>query len=410
MYQYPLSKELIIVKNNKNIKVNKNNFIDYRNKICIKPWGHEFLIYMNDKIGIWFIKIFKNHQTSLHTHFNKDTLLITFKGTGKINFIDDKCIILNEMEFVYIPKYKFHGLSSFSDYTYFIEIEIYNKDIKFTDKNDLLRIQDIYNRDNIGYESSINISEELIKYNYFYLSNDIIKNIDGNIIKFTTINTNSFETLKDENNLVINNKYLNILINGELYYNNTIYKEGSIITTDNNTVFESVHMISLYSSDKLENRKIIYSLDHLKILLQTIKENKIILTSGCFDIIHVGHLKTLKQASELGDILMVCLSSDEQIKKIKGEDRPINSYEDRINLFKTIKYVDYIILYDEENIEKEKTLDNIMKIIDPYAWVKGSDYTKEDILLKHSHLSNIILLDNVENISTTNIINKIKNI
>ncbi len=407
MYQYPLSKELIIVKNNKNIKVNKNNFIDYKNKICIKPWGYEFLIYMNDKIGIWFIKILKNQQTSIHTHFNKDTLLITFKGTGKINFIDDKCIILNEMEFIYIPKYKFHGLSSFSDYTYFIEIEIYNKDINFTDKNDLLRIQDIYNRDNIGYESSINISEELTKYNYFYLSNDIIKNIDGNIIKFTTINTNSFE---NKNNLVINNKYLNILINGELYYNNIIYKEGSIITTDNNTIFESVEMISLYSSDKLENKKIIYSLDHLKILLQTIKENKIILTSGCFDIIHVGHLKTLKQASELGDILMVCLSSDEQIRKIKGEDRPINSYEDRINLFKTIKYVDYIILYDEENIEKEQTLDNIMKIIDPYAWVKGSDYTKEDILLKHSHLSNIILLDNIDNISTTNIINKIKNI
>ena len=143
------------------------------------------------------------------------------------------------------------------------------------------------------------------------------------------------------------------------------------------------------------------------LLIKNIKHNKIVLTSGCFDILHVGHLKTLKLAKELGDILIVCLSNDEQIKKLKGNNRPINSYIDRINLFKTIDYVDYIILYEETDILKEKSLDTIMKIVDPYVWVKGNDYIKEEILSLHPHLKRIELINMIENKSTTNIINQI---
>jgi D-beta-D-heptose 7-phosphate kinase/D-beta-D-heptose 1-phosphate adenosyltransferase len=106
---------------------------------------------------------------------------------------------------------------------------------------------------------------------------------------------------------------------------------------------------------------------------------------------------------------MICLSSDEQIKILKGSDRPINNYKDRIDLFKTISYVDYIILYNEEDIENELTLGNIMKTIDPFYWVKGDDYNQEDIFKKHPYLKNIKLIKNIENKSTTNIINKIKN-
>ena len=106
---------------------------------------------------------------------------------------------------------------------------------------------------------------------------------------------------------------------------------------------------------------------------------------------------------------MICLSNDEQIKKLKGDERPINNYKDRIDLFKTIKYVDYIILYNEENIEREESLGEIMKIVDPYFWVKGSDYSIDKILEKHPYLKNIKLVNNIEDKSTTNIVNKIKN-
>jgi D-beta-D-heptose 7-phosphate kinase/D-beta-D-heptose 1-phosphate adenosyltransferase len=88
--------------------------------------------------------------------------------------------------------------------------------------------------------------------------------------------------------------------------------------------------------------------------------------------------------------------------------RPINNYLDRINLFKTITYVDYIVLYDEEDIKNERTLGNIMKIVDPLYWVKGSDYTVEQILSKHPYLKNIKIIPCVEGKSTTNIIKKIQ--
>ena len=155
-----------------------------------------------------------------------------------------------------------------------------------------------------------------------------------------------------------------------------------------------------------EDKKIIYNLNHLELLIKDIKEKRNILTSGCFDIIHIGHLEFLKQSKYLGDNLLVCLSNDEQIKKLKGENRPINNYIDRIKLFKTISYVDYIILYDEENIEKEITLNKIMEIIKPLYWVKGSDYKVEEIIKKHPTV-NIKLLENIENISTTQIIKSI---
>ena len=136
---------------------------------------------------------------------------------------------------------------------------------------------------------------------------------------------------------------------------------------------------------------------------------KIILSSGCYDIIHVGHLNTLREAKKLGDILMICISSDEQIKKLKGSNRPINNYKDRIDLFKTISYVDYIIIYNEVDIENELTLGNIMKTVNPFYWVKGDDYNELEIIKKHPYLKNIKLIKNIEDKSTTNIINKIKN-
>lgn len=189
------------------------------------------------------------------------------------------------------------------------------------------------------------------------------------------------------------------------------YKEGTVVNLKEK-IYQPVEKCVMLSVDKLlweEDTKIIYNFDQLKLIKETLHEEnkKIVLTSGCFDILHVGHLETLKRSKMLGDVLIVCLSSDEQIKALKGSSRPINNYEDRINLFKTITYVDYIVLYNEENIEQEETLGTIMKIVDPYTWVKGSDYNPVDILRKHPYLRNITILPLVDEKSTTNIVKKI---
>jgi rfaE bifunctional protein nucleotidyltransferase chain/domain len=314
------------------------------------------------------------------------------------------------MDTIFLPHYNFHGLSTFSDETYLLEIEIFNDNTHFSDKNDLLRINDQYKRKSTGYESSVNtISENLDLYNFFYLEKDFeknIKNVDFKITKLSNENLNNID-------LSIFDKYnYNILLSGTIYQNMQFLKEGSIIKTFNNIQFpnDDIIILSIGKINYKEDSKIIYNNEQLKLLIKKLKkeDKKIILSSGCFDIIHIGHLNTLRESKKLGDILMICLSSDEQIKLLKGNDRPINNYQDRIDLFKTISYVDYIILYNEENIEKEESLGNIMKIVDPYYWVKGDDYTEKKILEKHPYLKNIKLIKNIENKSTTNIIKKIK--
>ena len=379
---------------NSNIKhYNKiNNKINYKNKICIKPWGYEYLAYETSKIGMWYININKNNKTSLHTHFNKDTTLIIISGCVKLNLIDNDYNLLSIMDIVNIPKNKFHGIECISDNSILLEIEIYNENITYSDKNDLFRLNDMYNRENTGYEKSITISEDLLKYNYKYFENNYIDDI-------FKVHSNLTIKTPDENSIYI-------LLNGIINYNGIYIKEGSVINDfihENNKNNEILEINIPYYK---EEKKIIYNLEHLQLLYHEIKDKKNILTSGCFDIIHIGHLDCLKKSKCLGDNLLVCLSNDLQISKLKGPNRPINNYNDRIKLFKTISYVDYIILYDEENIEKETTLNKIMEIIKPLYWTKGTDYTIDDIITKHPSV-NIKLIPNIQNISTTNIINNI---
>jgi len=405
MYLTLVDREIDIAKNNILLQNQEHTEINYQNKVCIKPWGHEFLIYKNNKVAIWYVVIKKGEETSLHCHFKKDTLLITLSGTARIKLINDVILPLNILETIYIPRYKFHSLSSFSDETIIMEIEIFSNELNFSDKNDLLRIEDPFKREKTGYEKSVQIeTKHLEKWDYFYLNDKFYKNINTTIITTHKIQNNDFTILNKDN--------INILLEGEIFCDSKYLREGSLITNVENmhTFSKNTTILTLNNMNKQDNAKIIYNFDHLKVLLQSLKNKKIILTSGCFDILHVGHLHSLKVAKSLGDILIVCLSNDEQIKKLKGTNRPINNYEDRIDLFKTIKYVDYIILYNEEDIVKEETLDKIMQIVNPYYWVKGSDYNLDDIKRKHPSLQNIYLVDNIINKSSTNIINKITNL
>ncbi len=393
---------------NNNIVSEDNTYINYKNCVCIKPWGYEFLAYESNKIGIWFLQIKKGHGTSLHTHFKKDTFVIVLDGSAKLSLINNETYNLGPMSSVFVPKNKFHAFSSFSDEVYLLEIEIFDSTTTFSNKNDLLRIDDQYKRKKTGYSGSVDVVyDNLEKYDYFWIKDNLHKKIYN-----AQINTHKINNISDLNKL--NGQY-NILLDGNIYINGLYIKEGSIISNINiesDNIFTNNNLVlSISNKYYEENSKLIYSQDQLKCIINEIhnKNKKVILTSGCYDILHVGHLHTLKESKDLGDILMVCLSNDTQIKALKGNNRPINNYNDRINLFKTILYVDYIILYEESNIEKEESLDEIMKIVNPYYWTKGSDYTIEQITDKHPSLQKIILIDNIKDKSTTNIITKINN-
>lgn len=398
-------KELAIVKNSISIESEEHKIIDYKNKVCVKPWGHEFLVYENNKIGIWYLKMKKNHSTSLHCHFKKDTFMIVLSGCAKIGLIDNKSVVLNTLQSIYIPKYKFHSVSSFSEETYILEIEIFSRSLEFSDKNDLLRIDDQYKRKPVGYESSVQVETEgLDTYGYYFLNEATETTIHNTTLSLQTVRTTE-ELCKLQQNAYT------IIMDGEIFEHMKFYKEGSVLQINKSmdVLNNKCLVLTVDKLDWKEDAKIIYDQDQLRILKQTLDSEKksIVLTSGCFDILHVGHLETLRKAKTFGDVLIVCLSSDEQIKVIKGPTRPINNYKDRINLFKTISYVDYVVLYNEEGIEEEETLGSMMKILDPCCWVKGSDYTVAGILKKHPYLRDIRIVPLVEEKSTTNIIKKI---
>lgn len=387
--------------------IENGEYIDYHHKVCVKPWGHEFLSYMSNKIGIWILHIKKDNGTSIHTHFKKGTILLVLNGKIKLELIDGYDYIYPGM-YCFIPKRKFHGIFSVDDNTIIMEIEIYDTDITYSDKNDLLRLIDKYKRSKIGYESSIEVeTENLEKYDYFSIDNNCKYMINTTTLNVCTFNKlNLFNKTKDLSGYVI-------LLDGEINLNNYILKEGSIIKTNELFNCKLTNQIFLHLEyNNIENiNKIITSEEELEYVCNNLRNDnkKIVLTCGCFDILHVGHMHILSQSKKLGDKLIVCLSSDEQIKYLKGDNRPINTLEDRLNLFTTIPYVDYVYVYYEDNTnDNELELDKIMNIVSPDVWTKGSDYTVKDILIKHPSLTKIDIIELIDGKSTTNIINKVK--
>jgi rfaE bifunctional protein nucleotidyltransferase chain/domain len=372
--------------------------INYKNKVNEKPWGKEYLAYQNKQIGIWILHINKDQETSLHCHFKKDTILMPLHGTFKINLYD-RFELLNMFECLYIPKKTFHGLHSYIEDGIIMEIEVYTEQIEYTDKNDLLRIKDIYVRDKNNYETSVNErvpnKNEIMDFNEE--NNYIFKDTEITILKTQTLDNIKFKYDKI------------ILLQGMLYSDEKKFTAGSFIEPSGDFSFltENIEILCISNIHYKNLKKIIYSKNHLCDYLKISNLANFGLTSGCFDILHEGHIKNLKTCKKNCDNLLVCLSSDAQIKRLKGEKRPINNLMDRIKMLINFDFIDLVILYDEINDEMETELDNIMNIIKPDIWFKGSDYTKEDILKKHPSLKNIMLIDFLQGKSTTNIINKI---
>lgn len=100
----------------------------------------------------------------------------------------------------------------------------------------------------------------------------------------------------------------------------------------------------------------------------------IVFTNGCFDLLHSGHIRMLKAAKDLGDILIVGLNSDESIKKLKGFERPIMSINDRAEVLCAIESVDYVIRFDED------TPINLIQLIQPDIIVKGNDWKNKHVI------------------------------
>jgi rfaE bifunctional protein nucleotidyltransferase chain/domain len=99
----------------------------------------------------------------------------------------------------------------------------------------------------------------------------------------------------------------------------------------------------------------------------------IVLANGCFDLLHVGHLRYLEGAKALGDMLVVGVNSDTQARKLKGDDRPFMSEDDRATMISALQCVDAVTIFDEPTVEE------LIRAIKPDIHAKGTDYTTETV-------------------------------
>ena len=133
-------------------------------------------------------------------------------------------------------------------------------------------------------------------------------------------------------------------------------------------------------------------------LFLAMRNFKLAMTNGCFDVMHKGHIHSLKEAKKYGDKLCVAINSDASIKRNKGTTRPILPLESRIEVMKSIEFVDFILVFDED------TPENILSVIKPDVYVKGSDYKNKE-LHGSQYAKRVVLVDLVEGFSTSKFVN-----
>ena len=159
-----------------------------------------------------------------------------------------------------------------------------------------------------------------------------------------------------------------------------------------------------YSLHKSNSTSHIKTFDEIKTLSSKLHSQgkKIVFTNGCFDILHVGHVKYLEVAKSYGDVLILGLNADSSVRKLKGPTRPINTQDDRAYILASLESVDYVVIFEEE------TPYELIKLIKPHVLVKGGDYEGKEVV-GQDIADELKLVQFVDGKSTTNTIKRIQN-
>lgn len=149
----------------------------------------------------------------------------------------------------------------------------------------------------------------------------------------------------------------------------------------------------------------IKTLEELKEILEKFKaEGKtVVFTNGCFDLLHLGHIRYLEVARKMGDLLVVAINTDSSVRRLKGPERPLKSQEERAEILASLEMVNYVVLFDED------TPSRILEILKPHIQVKGGDYRAEEIpeySLVKAYGGKVVIVPLLEGYSTTSFLEK----
>jgi D-beta-D-heptose 7-phosphate kinase/D-beta-D-heptose 1-phosphate adenosyltransferase len=141
-------------------------------------------------------------------------------------------------------------------------------------------------------------------------------------------------------------------------------------------------------------------------ILEDFRRNgkKIVFTNGCFDLLHIGHIKYLREAKGFGDILVVALNSDSSVRRLKGDKKPLIPQSERAEVLSALEMVDYVTIFDED------TPYEIIKELQPDVLIKGGDWTIEKIVgrdIVEAKGGKVIAIPFIEGASTSRIVERI---
>ncbi|MFV0417069.1 MAG: adenylyltransferase/cytidyltransferase family protein [Chthoniobacterales bacterium] len=157
----------------------------------------------------------------------------------------------------------------------------------------------------------------------------------------------------------------------------------------------------------MQNSEKIVSLEKLASESQRLKSEgkRLVLTNGCFDILHAGHVRYLQAARERGDALAIALNGDESVRCLKGPERPINPEDDRAEVLAALQAVDYVSIFSEVRATK------VIEKVRPGIYAKGGDYTPETLETSEADAlkkcgAEIVILPELKGRSTSNILKR----
>jgi D-beta-D-heptose 7-phosphate kinase/D-beta-D-heptose 1-phosphate adenosyltransferase len=334
--------------------------------------------------------------------------------------------IINDI-ITYIINKKDIDIIIISDYAKgLITNELCEKIIEYSNKNNIYTFIDPKTKNYAKYKNCFCFKPNLIEAEYISGKKDIQQMID--FIKIN-INCENIILTGGEKGIFVNNflnnikhnKFINVvdvtgagdIVLSVLVYTYFVYKDILLASKIANYVAgKSVGTIGNYNVclnditeyfDITNKTKIIYDYedDKIKQIKKYNNDKKIIFTNGCFDILHSAHIKLLQYAKKQGDVLVVGLNSDDSIKRLKGPTRPVNNIDERSTILSLFEFIDYIIIFDDD------TPLNIIKTLLPNVIVKGSDYSKQNII-GIEYVEDVLLFDYIKNKSTSLIIEKIQ--
>lgn len=156
-------------------------------------------------------------------------------------------------------------------------------------------------------------------------------------------------------------------------------------------------MAEIIQLDRLGNK--------IEFLRSRNKDLKVVATNGCFDILHIGHIRSLQKAKSLGDILVVGVNNDISVKKIKGNNRPVNNEKERAEVLAALGCVDIVTIFSEDTAQK------FLESFKPDIYVKGAEYNIDNLpeaKLVKGYGGNIVIIPMIPGVSTTKTIERLK--